>query len=65
MLQKRLGKDTYMIKQIAWNTFKNTGNIKTMLELLEVEKTMENADINERKMNDINVNQIKNNINKT
>lgn len=54
-----------MIKQIAWNTFKNTGNIKTMLELLEVEKTMENANINERKMNDINVNQIKNNINKT
>lgn len=26
-----------MIKKIAWNTFKNTGNINTFLELLEVE----------------------------
>ncbi len=26
-----------MIKQIAWNTFKNTGDINTFLELLEVE----------------------------
>ena len=31
-----------MIKQIAWNTFKTTGNINTMLELLEVDKTMKN-----------------------
>ena len=30
-----------MIKQIAWNTFKNTGDIKTMLEILEMDK--ENA----------------------
>ena len=32
-----------MIKKIAWNTFKNTGNINTFLELMEVEnleKTM-------------------------
>jgi len=29
-----------MLKQIAWNTFKTTGNINTMLELLEVEKTI-------------------------
>ena len=32
-----------MIKQIAWNTFKNTGNIDTFMELMEVEnveKTM-------------------------
>lgn len=27
---------TNMIKQIAWNTFKNTGNIDTFLELQEV-----------------------------
>ena len=27
-----------MIKQIAWNTFKNTGNIDTFMELME--KTM-------------------------
>ena len=26
-----------MIKQIAWNTFKQTGNINTFLELKEVE----------------------------
>lgn len=26
-----------MIKQIAWNTFKNTGNIDTYLELSKVE----------------------------
>ena len=26
-----------MIKQIAWNTFKNTGNIDTFLELRQVQ----------------------------
>ena len=26
-----------MIKQIAWNTFKQTGNIDTFLELMQVE----------------------------
>ena len=26
-----------MIKKMAWNTFKNTGNIDTFLELIEVE----------------------------
>lgn len=31
-----------MIKQIAWNTFKNTGDIHTMLELIEVEKAIKN-----------------------
>lgn len=32
-----------MLKQIAWNTFKNTGDINTFLELKEVqniEKTL-------------------------
>lgn len=33
-----------MIKQIAWNTFKSTGNINTLLELLEVDKTLEQID---------------------
>ena len=28
-----------MIKKLAWNTFKNTGNINTFLELVEVENT--------------------------
>lgn len=27
-----------MIKQIAWNTFKNTGNINTFVELMQVEE---------------------------
>lgn len=31
-----------MIKQIAWNTFKNTGNIDTFLELVEVENVQKN-----------------------
>ena len=29
-----------MIKQIAWNTFKNTGNINTMIELIKAEETI-------------------------
>ena len=33
-----------MIKQMAWNTFKNTGNIDTFMELVEVENV-------ERKLN--------------
>lgn len=28
-----------MIKDIAWKTFKNTGNINTFLELMKVEAT--------------------------
>lgn len=31
-----------MIKKLAWNTFKNTGNINTFLELIEVENTEKN-----------------------
>lgn len=27
----------YMIKKIAWNTFKNTGDINTILEFMKVE----------------------------
>lgn len=46
-----------MLKQIAWNTFKNTGNINTMMELLEVnniekdqiKNTEKNANINYNK----------------
>ena len=30
-----------MIKQIAWNTFKNTGNINTFLEYVELENLEE------------------------
>jgi len=31
-----------MIKQIAWNTFKNTGNIDTFLEFKQVAEIEEN-----------------------
>lgn len=31
-----------MIKQIAWNTFKNTGDIHTMMELIEMDKAIKN-----------------------
>ena len=37
-----------MIKQIAWNTFKSTGNITTLLELLEVDQSLEKVDQKER-----------------
>lgn len=36
----------HMIKQIAWNTFKNTGNIDTFLELMEVENIEKNIKVN-------------------
>ncbi len=36
-----------MIKQIAWNTFKSTGNINTLLELLEVDKTIDEVNAKE------------------
>lgn len=39
-----------MIKQIAWNTFKNTGDINTFLELVEV-KNMEKNIINGKDYN--------------
>ena len=31
-----------MIKQIAWNTFKNTGNIDTFLELKQIADVEQN-----------------------
>lgn len=35
-----------MIKKLAWNTFKNTGNINTFLELIEVENVERNLQKN-------------------
>ena len=29
-----------MIKKIAWNTFKNTGDVNTFLELKQIQKNM-------------------------
>ena len=31
-----------MLKQLAWNTFKNTGDINTYMELVEVENIEKN-----------------------
>lgn len=36
-----------MIKQLAWNTFKNTGNINTYLELVQVQNIEKNLKVNE------------------
>ena len=51
-----------MLKQIAWNTFKNTGDINTFMELMEVDKAMQNAKFNDQiKNNEIKNNEIKSN----
>lgn len=53
-----------MLKQIAWNTFKNTGNIDTMMELIEVEKVIKEEQENALKnieANDLNNKEYKNN----
>ena len=50
-----------MIKQIAWNTFKNTGDINTFLELMEVKNIEKN--INEEQYG-INKNEWNNTIRK-
>lgn len=45
-----------MIKQMAWNIFKNTGNIDTFMELVEVENVEKNLVINNED-NNIKVNE--------
>ena len=60
-----IGDDLSMIKQIAWNTFKNTGNINTYLEFVEVEnleKTLEQGQTNSLRNN---IEKVENNVNKT
>lgn len=44
-----------MIKKIAWNTFKNTGNINTFLELLEVENAEKNLQKSDSHITNIEV----------
>lgn len=44
-----------MIKKIAWNTFKNTGNISTFLELLEVENAEKNLQKSDSNITNIEV----------
>ena len=36
-----------MIEKLAWNTFKNTGNINTFLEMMELENLQKNLKVNE------------------
>ena len=36
-----------MIKQLAWNTFKNTGNINTFMELVAVQNLEKSLAANE------------------
>lgn len=36
-----------MIKQLAWNTFKNTGNIDTFMELMALQSLEKNINVNE------------------
>lgn len=40
-----------MIKQIAWNTFKNTGSIDTFLELTEMKKLEDDMLLGEKNGN--------------
>lgn len=46
-----------MIKQMAWNTFKNTGNINTFMELVELENIEKNIDTNKLDKSTIKVNE--------
>lgn len=50
-----------MIKQMAWNTFKNTGSIDSYLELIELENIEKNKRLN--KIEDVGVNIYGNNKN--
>lgn len=36
-----------MIKQMAWNTFKNTGSIEACMELIQLENMEKNKNLNE------------------
>ncbi len=51
-----------MIKKLAWNTFKNTGNINTFLELMEVEN-VEKSLQNSSNINVTNQNGVYNSVN--
>ena len=42
-----------MIKQIAWNTFKNTGDINTYMEFKQVENIEENMEVEKYENNKV------------
>lgn len=60
-MARRIGVDIHMIekqiKDLAWNTFKQTGNIDTFMELIQVENIQKNKIENGLK----NINQIEEN----
>ncbi len=51
-----------MIKQMAWNTFKNTGDINSYLELVEIENVEKKLEINPQLMEIEKTEKIKNNL---
>ena len=51
-----------MIKQIAWNTFKNTGDINSYLELVKIENVEKNLEINPQLMDIEKTEKIQNNL---
>ncbi len=51
-----------MIKQMAWNTFKNTGDINSYLELVEIENVEKKLEINPQLMEIEKTERIKNNL---
>ena len=51
-----------MIKEIAWNTFKNTGNVDTFLELKQLEDSI--ISIQKVEANEYNKNERNNNCRK-
>ena len=47
----------HMIKQMAWNIFKNTGDINTFMELIELENVEKNLNNNAKVNTAIKVNE--------
>ena len=53
-----------MIREIAWNTFKNTGSINTFLELKQIENFNNNMENQKVKINEYSKNEGDNNCRK-
>ena len=51
-----------MIKKIAWDTFKNTGDVNTFLELKQIQNIEEQIQIQKAEQNGNNKNEWNNNI---
>lgn len=50
-----------MIKKIAWNTFKNTGDVNTFLELKQIQNIEEQIQLQKAEQNGNNKNEWNNN----